>query len=166
MTNNDRGKGKSQGESDSDEERRLSEAAIVSDHQNTNKRRRGSEDNESGRSVRTRGEPSDAEIEGPVASSLQEEESCPVPMSPILMPEKDNSVPLLRKSPRIKAKEKSSATASVRKVKDYHLGDLLKQTVVAALKEHGMSRKHFNFRECYTRLFNLSKMFMKVCVYI
>ncbi|CAI8044003.1 hypothetical protein GBAR_LOCUS24423 [Geodia barretti] len=38
----------------------------------------------------------------------------------------------------------------------------LEQIVVGALKRQGMKRDHVCFRKCYTRLFNLSKSFLKV----
>ncbi|CAI8044005.1 Mdm2-binding protein [Geodia barretti] len=37
----------------------------------------------------------------------------------------------------------------------------LEQIVVGALKRQGMKRDHVCFRKCYTRLFNLSKSFLK-----
>ena len=58
-----------------------------------------------------------------------------------------------------KALNKTSSSA---KRQEHHLKDLLGQAVVAALKRNGMPRSHQHFRACYTRLFNLSKMFMKV----
>ena len=42
----------------------------------------------------------------------------------------------------------------------------LEQIIVVALKKNGMQRDHVCFRKCYNRLFNLSKSFLKVYIYM
>ena len=60
--------------------------------------------------------------------------------------------------------EVSSSSKKQKKKKVLHSRDLLGQAVVRALKKKGLSRSHSGFKPCYTRLFNLSKMFMKASV--
>ena len=83
-----------------------------------------------------------------------------------------NQVPMSRTNPvptsfipiSIQQSEGADGDSSRKKKKEKRLKDMLGQEVVVALKKHGMARNHQHFRTCYERLFNLSKMFMKVSI--
>jgi hypothetical protein len=73
----------------------------------------------------------------------------------------------LRRSPRknkwISGQGKSSFSSRHQSASDRGKTNKkkLEQIVVGALKRQGMKRDHVCFRKCYTRLFNLSKSFLK-----
>lgn len=91
--------------------------------------------------------------------------STPVPIQstdPVHTPDTSPHSKPSRKALKASTPLKASSPSKGRRKKRLHLKDLLGQAVVRALKKNRLSRSHPSFKACYTRLFNLSKMFVKV----